>query len=44
MRQFFMNKGFIECHPQSAVSILAACEDPKNISKYDFNGIEWPLP
>jgi len=27
-----MNKGFIECHPQSAVSILAACEDPKNIA------------
>jgi len=44
MRQFFIKKGFVECHPQSAVSILAACEDPKNISKYNFNGTDWPLP
>ncbi|KRX10111.1 hypothetical protein PPERSA_08514 [Pseudocohnilembus persalinus] len=44
LRQFFLNKGFIECHPQSAVSILAACEDPKNISQYNFNDTVWPLP
>ena len=40
----FISKGFLECHPQFAVSILAACEDPKNISKYNFNGTDWPLP
>ena len=39
-----MNKGFLECHPQSAVSILAACEDPKNIAKFKFNDTIWPLP
>ena len=34
MRQFFLQKGYYEVHTQSQLSILAACEDPKTISKY----------
>ena len=45
MRQYFREaKGFIEVPTQSRRSILAACEDPKNISQYVFNGVNWPLP
>lgn len=36
LRQFFLSVGFIEVHPQSAQSILAACEDPKTISTYNY--------
>ena len=32
MREFFKSKGFLEVHPQSRLSILAACEDPKTIT------------
>ena len=44
MRYFFKKKGFIEVHTQNALSILAACEDPKTISKYEYNKSIWPLP
>ena len=44
MRDFFKSKGFLEVHPQSRLSILAACEDPKTISTYDYAGQIWPLP
>ena len=45
MRQYFREaKGFIEVPTQSRRSILAACEDPKTISQYEFNGVNWPLP
>ena len=44
MREFFNSKGFLEVHPQSRLSILAACEDPKTISTYDYAGQVWPLP
>ena len=45
MKNFFQNeKGFIEVPAQSRLSILAACEDPKTISKFTFDGIEYPLP
>jgi aspartyl/asparaginyl-tRNA synthetase len=44
LRTFFKAKGFIEVHTQSAQSILAACEDPSTIAKYNYNGKEWPLP
>ena len=44
MRSFFKKKGFIEVHTQNALSILAACEDPETISKYQYQGKEWPLP
>ena len=32
LREFFTKKGFLEVHPQSRLSILAACEDPKTIA------------
>lgn len=45
MRAFFRDvKGFREVHSQNKLSILAACEDPKTIAKYNYEGQEWPLP
>ncbi len=44
MREYFLSKGFIEVHTQSALSILAACEDPGTISTYNYAGKIWPLP
>jgi len=44
MRTFFLRKGFVEVHTQNALSILAACEDPKTICTYQYNGNVWPLP
>lgn len=44
LRKFFDSKGFIEAHPQSRLSILAACEDPSTISTYNYAGKLWPLP
>lgn len=45
MRAFFRDvKGFREVHSQNKLSILAACEDPKTIAKYEYEGQEWPLP
>lgn len=36
LRTFFQNKGFLEAHPQNRLSILAACEDPKTISTFNY--------
>ena len=45
MRSFFRDvKGFKEVHTQNKKSILAACEDPRTISTYDYEGSIWPLP
>ena len=44
MRTFFEKKGFVEVHTQNALSILAACEDPETVSKYNYQGEVWPLP
>ena len=45
MREFFKEvKGFVEVPTQSRLSILAACEDPKTISQFVFDGINYPLP
>ena len=45
LRYFFQNfKGFIEVPAQSRLSILAACEDPQTIGRFDFDGIAYPLP
>jgi len=45
LRAFFRDvKGFREVHSQNKLSILAACEDPKTIAKYDYEGQVWPLP
>ena len=44
LRSFFENKGWVEVHTQSRLSILAACEDPTTISTYSYAGEVWPLP
>ncbi len=45
LRHFFQDqKGYIEVPAQSRLSILAACEDPKTISKYNLAHIPYPLP
>ena len=45
LRKFFKDvKGFREVHTQNKKSILAACEDPKTIATYNYEGQIWPLP
>ena len=45
LRSFFKDvKGFREVHTQNKKSILAACEDPKTIATYNYEGQIWPLP
>ncbi len=45
LRQFFQEeKGFIEVPAQSRVSILAACENPRNITQYTLGGSIFPCP
>jgi len=44
LRTFFESKGFLEVHPQSRLSILAACEDPRTIATFSYAGQVWPLP
>ena len=44
LREFFVNRGFLECHTQNRLSILAACEDPTTIRTFDYNNKVYPLP
>ena len=44
LREFFTQKKFLEVHPQSRLSILAACEDPNTIATFNYAGQVWPLP
>lgn len=44
LRDFFTARGYLECHPQSQLSIMAACEDPRTVRSYTFDGQLWPLP
>jgi aspartyl/asparaginyl-tRNA synthetase len=44
MRDFFLQKGFIEVPTQSRLSILAACENPHSITTFNYSGQVWPLP
>jgi aspartyl/asparaginyl-tRNA synthetase len=44
LRQFFLDRGYKEVHTQNILSILAACEDPFNISSFNYDGEVWPLP
>ena len=44
MRQFCLNKGFVEVNTQDRLSILAACEDPTTVATYQYAGQIWPLP
>ena len=44
MRQFFLDKNFIQVPTQSRLSILAACENPHSVKTFEYNGEIWPLP
>ena len=44
LREFFISKGFLECHTQNRLSILAACEDPSTIRTFNYNNKVYPLP
>ena len=44
LREFFINKGYLEVHTQNRLSILAACEDPTTIRTFDYNNKIYPLP
>jgi aspartyl/asparaginyl-tRNA synthetase len=44
LREFFKSLGFLEAHPQNRLSILAVCEDPLTVAKFDYAGKVWPLP
>lgn len=43
LRQFFDEKQYHESYPQPRLSIMAACEDPKTVRSFQFNGELWPL-
>lgn len=44
LREFFSNRGFFEVSTQNRLSILAACEDPFNVSCFNYANNMWPLP
>ena len=44
LRTFFNNRGFLDVHTQSRLSILAACEDPTTVTTFEYSGQIWPLP
>ena len=44
LRQFCLQKGFVEVNTQDRLSILAACEDPDTVATYNYAGEIWPLP
>lgn len=45
LRHFFgKRRGFVEIFAQNRLSILAACEDPGTLCKFNYLGEEWPLP
>jgi aspartyl/asparaginyl-tRNA synthetase len=43
LREFFQKRGFIEVPTQANLTILAACENPHSIAKFNFDGDIWPL-
>ena len=44
MRDFFLQKNFVEVPTQSRLSILAACENPHSVATFNYQGEVWPLP
>ena len=44
MRDFFLQKNFVEVPTQSRLSILAACENPHSVTTFNYQGEVWPLP
>lgn len=43
LRDFFSQKNYKEVYPQPIKSIMAACEDPKTLRAFMFDGNKWPL-
>lgn len=43
LREFFLERNFVEVHTQNRLSILAACEDPFNVQTFQYAGKTWPL-
>jgi aspartyl/asparaginyl-tRNA synthetase len=44
LRDFFVSRGFVEVPTQSRLSILAACEDPYTVGRFEIGSQVWPLP
>jgi len=44
LREFFLQKGFIEVQTQSNLTILSACENPHSVTQFNYVGKVWPLP
>lgn len=44
LRDFCYSKGMLEACVQHRKSIMAACEDPKTITTFQYQGNVWPLP
>lgn len=44
LREFFLEKNFVEVPTQPRLSILAACENPYSVATFNYNGEVWPLP
>ena len=44
LRDFFLQKNFVEVPTQSRLSILAACENPHSVTTFNYQGEVWPLP
>src|SRR5690242_11452117 len=44
IREFFKSRGMVECFEQNKRTILAACEDPQNMGRYECQGTIYPLP
>jgi len=44
LSSFFLKKKYLNVHTQNRLSILAACEDPNNLSTFNYAGRVFPLP
>jgi aspartyl/asparaginyl-tRNA synthetase len=44
VREYYYANNLVEVDTQTRRSILAACEDPSTITKYEYEGQIWPLP
>ena len=44
LRNYCLEQGMLEVHPQNRLSILAACEDPSTIQTFNYHNNVWPLP
>ena len=44
LSSFFLQRNYLNVHTQNRLSILAACEDPNNLSTFNYAGRVFPLP